>query len=183
MTLDLARLDGPAFEAAIPDLAVILADAVAGGASVGFLLPFTPNDAATWWHNLEADVARGNVIVVVARLERRIVGTAQLRLAQLPNGRHRAEVAKVLVHRSARRQGIASALMREIERIALAEGRTLLVLDTIAESEAEPLYLKLGWTRAGEIPRYAGMPDGELRPTVVFYRDLAQTRSQRGDLT
>jgi GNAT superfamily N-acetyltransferase len=80
----------------------------------------------------------------------------------------------VLVHRSARRQGIASALMREIERIAVAEGRTLLVLDTIAESEAEPLYLKLGWTRAGEIPRYAGMPDGELRPTVVFYRDLAR---------
>ena len=178
MTVGLARLDGPAFTSAIPDLAVILADAVAGGASVGFLLPFSPNDAAAWWHSLEADVARGNVIVIVARLERRVVGTAQLRLAQLPNGRHRAEVAKVLVHRSARRQGIASALMRELERIALAEGRTLLVLDTIAESEAEPLYLKLGWTRAGEIPRYAGMPDGELRPTVVFYRDLAQQGSR-----
>ena len=178
MTLELLRLDRPAFESAIPDLAVILADAVAGGASVGFLLPFSPHDAAAWWHGLEADVARGSVIVVVARLERRVVGTAQLRLAQLPNGRHRAEVAKVLVHRSARRQGIASALMREIERIALAEGRTLLVLDTIANSEAEPLYLKLGWTRAGEIPRYAGMPDGELRPTVVFYRDLAPKGSR-----
>ena len=178
MTLELERLDGPTFESAIPDLAVILADAVAGGASVGFLLPFSPYDAATWWRSLEADVARGTVIVVVARLERRVVGTAQLRLAQLPNGRHRAEVAKVLVHRSARRQGIASALMQELERIAIAEGRTLLVLDTIAESEAEPLYLKLGWTRAGEIPRYAGMPDGELRPTVVFYRDLAQKAPQ-----
>lgn len=174
MTLELLRLDAPAFEAAIPDLAMILADAVAGGASVGFLLPFGPGDAATWWHSLEADVARGNVIVIVALLERRLVGTAQLRLAQLPNARHRAEVAKVLVHRSARRQGIATALMREIERIAIANGRTLLVLDTIAESESEPLYLKLGWTRTGEIPRYAGMPDGELRPTVVFYRDLAE---------
>ena len=174
MTLELERLDGPAFESAIPDLAVILADAVAGGASVGFLLPFSPYEAATWWRTLEPDVVRGTVIVVLARLERRVVGTAQLRLAQLPNGRHRAEVAKVLVHRSARRQGIASALMQELERIAIAEGRTLLVLDTIAESESEPLYLKLGWTRAGEIPRYAGMPDGELRPTVVFYRDLAQ---------
>lgn len=179
MTLELRRLDGPAFDSAIPDLAMILADAVAGGASVGFLLPFSPDDAATWWRSLERDVVSGNVLVIVARLDGRVVGTAQLRLAQLPNARHRAEVAKVLVHRSARRQGIASALMREIERIALAEGRTLLVLDTIADSEAEPLYMKLGWTRAAEIPRYAGMPDGELRPTVIFYRDLAQEGSRR----
>lgn len=179
MTLGLRRLDGPAFDSAIPDLAMILADAVAGGASVGFLLPFSPDDAATWWRSLERDVVSGNVLVIVARLDGRVVGTAQLRLAQLPNARHRAEVAKVLVHRSARRQGIASALMREIERIALAEGRTLLVLDTIADSEAEPLYMKLGWTRAAEIPRYAGMPDGELRPTVIFYRDLAQEGSRR----
>ncbi len=173
MTLDLRRLDAAAFDAAVPDLAVILADAVAGGASVGFLLPFSPVDAATWWRSLEIDVAQGNVLVIVARLDGRVVGTAQLRLAQLPNARHRAEVAKVLVHRSARRQGIATALMREIERIAVADGRTLLVLDTIADSEAEPLYMKLGWTRAAEIPRYAGMPDGELRPTVIFYRDLS----------
>lgn len=173
MSLELRRLDGAAFEAAIPDLAAILADAVAGGASVGFLLPFSSDDATAWWRSLDGDIARGSVIVIVARLDRRVVGTAQLRLAQLPNARHRAEVAKVLVHRSARRQGIATALMREIERIAVADGRTLLVLDTIAESEAEPLYVKLGWTRAAEIPRYAGMPDGKLRPTVIFYRDLA----------
>lgn len=179
MTVDLLRLDGPAFDAAIPDLAMILADAVAGGASVGFLLPFSPDDAATWWRSLERDVTRGSVVVIVARLDDRVVGTAQLRLAQLPNARHRAEVAKVLVHRSARRQGIATALMREIERIAVADGRTLLVLDTIADSESEPLYMKLGWTRAAEIPRYAGMPDGELRPTVIFYRDLSENGSRR----
>lgn len=173
MTLEILRLDGPTFDAAIPDLAVILADAVAGGASVGFLAPFTPDDAATWWQSIERDVVRGDVVVVVARLDRRVVGTAQLRLAQWPNGRHRAEVAKVLVHRSARRHGIATALMREIERLALAEGLTLLVLDTIAGSDAERLYARLGWTRAAEIPDYAGMPDGELRPTVVFYRRLA----------
>jgi GNAT superfamily N-acetyltransferase len=179
VTLEVRRLDGAAFDAAIPDLAVILADAVAGGASVGFLLPFSPEDAAMWWHSLERDVAHRSVLVIVARLDGRVVGTAQLRLAQLPNARHRAEVAKVLVHRSARRQGIATALMREIERLAVADGRTLLVLDTIADSEAEPLYMKLGWTRATEIPRYAGMPDGELRPTVIFYRDLSETGSRR----
>jgi GNAT superfamily N-acetyltransferase len=175
MTLEILRLDGPTFDAAIPDLAVILADAVAGGASVGFLLPFSPEDAAAWWQSIERDVVRGSVIVLVARIERRLVGTAQLRLAALPNARHRAEVAKVLVHRSARRGGVATALMNEIERLALAEGRTLLVLDTIAGSEAVRLYTKLGWRRAGEIPRYAAMPDGELRPTVVFYRDLTRT--------
>jgi GNAT superfamily N-acetyltransferase len=173
MTVEILRLDGPTFDAAIPGLAMILADAVAGGASVGFLLPFTPDDAATWWQSIERDVVHGNVIVIVARIERRVVGTAQLRLAQLPNSRHRAEVAKVLVHRSARRKGIGTALMQEIERIASSLGRTLLILDTIAGSEAEPLYTKLGWIRATEIPRYAGMPDGELRPTVIFYRDLA----------
>jgi GNAT superfamily N-acetyltransferase len=172
MTLEILRLDGPTFDAAIPDLAMILADSVAGGASVGFLLPFTPEDAATWWQSIERDVVRGNVLVLAARLDRRVVGTAQLRLAQWPNASHRAEVAKVLVHRSARQRGIATALMREIERLALAEGRSLLVLDTIAGSDAERLYTKLGWTRAAEIPRYAGMPDGDLRPTVIFYRDL-----------
>jgi GNAT superfamily N-acetyltransferase len=172
MTLEILRLDGPTFDAAIPDLAVILADVVAGGASVGFLLPFTPEDAATWWQSIERDVVRGDVLILAARLDRRVVATVQLRFAKLPNARHRAEVAKLLVHRSARRQGIATALMHEIERIALTEGRTLLVLDTIADSEAAQLYTKLGWTRAAEIPRYAGLPDGELRPTVIFYRDL-----------
>jgi ribosomal protein S18 acetylase RimI-like enzyme len=174
MTIEVLRLDGPTFDAAIPDLALILADAVAGGASVGFTLPFTPEDAATWWQSIERDVVRGNVIVIVARIERRVVGTAQLRLAQLPNGRHRAEVAKVLVHRSARRRGIARTLMHELERIALEEGRTLLVLDTISDSEAVHLYAGLGWTRAGEIPDYAGLPSGELRPTTIFFRKLTK---------
>jgi GNAT superfamily N-acetyltransferase len=173
MTLEIFRLDGPTFDAAIPDLAVILADAVASGASVGFVLPFTPEDAATWWQSIEREVVHGDVVVIAARLDRRVVGTAQLRLAKWPNAQHRAEVAKVLVHRSARRRGIATALMREIERIALTDGRTLLMLDTIAGSDAERLYGKLGWTRAAEIPEYAGMPGGELRPTVIFYRRLA----------
>jgi GNAT superfamily N-acetyltransferase len=172
MTLEIIRLDGPTFDAAIPDLALILMDVVAGGASVGFLEPFTPDDAATWWQSIERDVVAGRIIVIAARLDRRIVGTAQLRLAQYPNGRHRAEVAKVLVHRSARRQGVASALMAEIERVALAEGRWLLVLDTTTGSDAEGLYTKLGWTRAAEIPDYAGLPNGELRPTTIFYRIL-----------
>ena len=170
--LEILRLDGRAFDAAIPDLAEVLADAVEGGASVGFVLPFTSEDAALWWRSIERDVTLGTVLVLVARDERRVVGTAQLRLAQWPNARHRAEVAKVLVHRSARRRGIATALMREVEALAREHGRTLLVLDTIAGSEAEQLYARLGWTRAAEIPGYAGVPSGELRPTTIYYRTL-----------
>src|SRR2546425_12664710 len=173
MSLEIIRLDGPTFDAAIPDLAVILADAVAGGASVGFLLPFSPEDAATWWQSIERDVVRGDVLVIVARIERRVVGTAQLRLAPLPNARHRAEVAKVLVHRSARRRGIARALMNELDRIARAEARSLLVLDTLTGSEGERLYEALGWTKAAVIPDYAMYSDEGLRPTTIFYRLLA----------
>jgi GNAT superfamily N-acetyltransferase len=110
----------------------------------------------------------------VHRADARIVGTAQLRLAQLPNASHRAEVAKVLVHRSARRRGIARELMRQIEMVAALFDRTLLVLDTISGSDAERLYERLGWTKVGAIPRYAAFPDGTLAPTVVFYKDLAR---------
>jgi GNAT superfamily N-acetyltransferase len=134
--------------------------------------PFTRDDAAAWWRSIAPDVERRVTLVLAASLEGRVVGTAQLRLAQLPNSGHRAEVAKVLVHRDARHQGIATELMNAIERAAREQGRTLLVLDTIAGSDAERLYGHLGWTRLGEIPRYAGMPDGSLAPTVVFYKEL-----------
>jgi len=172
MTVEIVRLDGPTFDATIPDLARILADAVAGGASVGFTAPLTEEAAATWWRTLEPDVLAGRVVVVVARLDRHIVGTAQLRLAQLPNARHRAEVAKVLVHRTVRRRGIATALMREIEDVARRDGRTLLVLDTTTGSDAEHLYDTLGWIRLAEIPGYAALPSGELKPTTIYYRVL-----------
>ena len=102
----------------------------------------------------------------------RLVGTVQLRYAQLPNARHRAEVAKLLVHRSARRRGIGRSLLSEIERTALAEGRTLLVLDTLTGTDAERLYETLGWSKAGIIPEYAALSDGDRRPTAIFYRIL-----------
>jgi GNAT superfamily N-acetyltransferase len=169
---DIVQLSAERFEGAVADLAEILFDAVDSGASVGFVRPFTREDAAAWWRSLGVDVTKGQVVVLTALARGRVVGTAQLRLAQLPNSRHRAEVAKVLVHRNARHQGIASGLMSAIERVAREHGRTLLVLDTIAGSDAERLYLRLGWTRLGEIPHYAGMPDGSLAPTVVFYKEL-----------
>ena len=153
-------------------LADLLADAVNGGASVGFITPFGPREAADWWRSLSADIESGRVILLAARQGDRIVGTVQLRLAPLPNSRHRAEVAKLLVHRDARRRGIARALLAAIEDVARREGRTLLVLDTISGSEADHLYRALGWTEVGSVPNYAAMPDGTLAPTTYFYREL-----------
>lgn len=150
----------------------LLADAVASGASVGFVAPFGPREAADWWQSISADIEARRVILLVAREGDRIVGTAQLRLAPLPNARHRAEVAKLLVHGDTRRRGIARWLLAAIENVARREGRTLLVLDTISGSEADRLYRSLGWTEVGSVPNYAAMPDGALAPTTFFYREL-----------
>ena len=166
------ELDEPAFVQAIPDLAALLVDAVESGASVGFVLPLSLEEASAWWRGLTPEVAAGRVVVLLLRVDGRALGTAQLRLASLPNSTHRAEVAKVLVHREARRRGIGVTLMATIEHAARSRGRSLLVLDTIAGSDAVRLYERLSWTRAGEIPRYAAMPDGSLAPTVVFYKEL-----------
>jgi GNAT superfamily N-acetyltransferase len=158
---------------AIPELAELLVDAVESGASVGFVLPFTREDASKWWRGLGPEVAAGRIVVLLLRVDGRTLGTAQLRLAQFPNARHRAEVAKVLVHSDARRQGIGRTLMATIEHAARRRGRTLLVLDTISDSDAARLYETLGWTRAGEIPRYAAMPDGSLAPTTYYFKDIS----------
>lgn len=169
---DVEILGLPQFEAALPDLAELLWDAVASGASVGFVSPFTRADAEAWWASLAPDVRAERTIVLLYRVGGRAVGTAQLRLAPLPNARHRAEVAKVLVHSTARRRGYGRDLMRTIEVVARRYGRSLLVLDTIAGSDAERLYERLGWIRAASIPRYAAYPDGTLAPTTIFYKEL-----------
>ena len=153
-------------------LADLLADAVESGASVGFVAPFGPREAADWWQSMSTDIVAGRVILVVARERDRIIGTVQLRLALLPNSRHRAEVAKLLVHRDARRRGVARRLLAAIDKIARREGRTLLVLDTISGSEADRLYRSLGWSEVGSVPNYAAMPDGVLAATTFFYREL-----------
>ena len=160
------------FRAAIPELAELLVDAVETGASVGFLPPLTAADAERWWGTLTDDVSTGRVLVLLLRVDGRTLGTAQLRLAQLPNARHRAEVAKVLVHTSARRRGYGRMLMAAIEAAARNAGRHLLVLDTLSGSDAEGLYARLGWIRVAEIPQYAEVPQGRFPATTVYYKDL-----------
>jgi len=156
-------------------LADVLLDCVQGGASVSFMLPLSRAKALHFWGGVLAGVQRGERIVLVAEeaSSGAIVGTVQLILNLPENQPHRADVAKMLVHRRARRRGLGADLMRAAESAARQAGRTLLVLDTVTGADAERLYARLGWQRVGEIPNYALWPCGGFCSTTVFYRDLS----------
>ena len=152
-------------------LADVLVDCVEGGASVSFMLPMTRDKALAFWRKVADGAARGERVLLVAEDAQGIVGTVQVILDQPENQPHRADVAKMLVHRRGRRQGLGAALMQAAEREALREGKTLLVLDT-ADDTAARLYARLGWQQAGVIPRYALLPAGGECATTYFYRSL-----------
>ena len=167
------RLDGPEAAAAVPALAEVLMDCVVGGASVGFMLPLLPDKALTFWQRVAEGVARGERALLVAEdAAGQVLGTVQLVLAQPDNQPHRADVAKMLVHRRGRRQGLAARLLAALEAEALAEGKTVLVLDTVTGGDAERLYARNGWQRVGDVPRFALMPDGSFCGTTFFYKHL-----------
>ena len=169
------RIRRAGLEAAVADaLADLLIDCVEGGASVGFMLPLPRAKAVAFWQNTLASAARGERIVLVAEESGSVVGTVQVVLAMPDNQPHRADIAKMQVHRRARRRGLGEALMRAAEDAAREAGRTLLVLDTVTGGDAERLYTRLGWKRCGEIPGYALWPAGGLCSTTVFYRELAE---------
>jgi GNAT superfamily N-acetyltransferase len=169
--IEVERLDAPAAYRHLDALARVLADCVEGGASVGYLAPFSESDARHVFEEILPAVAAGSRVLLAAFDGGDLVGTAQLIDAHYPNQPHRADVAKVLVHRSARRTGVGRALMERLELEAVARGRTLLVLDT-ATGDAERLYERLGWTRGGAIPGYALLPDGTECDTTFFYKRL-----------
>jgi GNAT superfamily N-acetyltransferase len=159
-------------EREIRELSDVLIDCVEGGASVSFMLPIARSTANAFWRDVAAGVDRGERILVVAEnTAGQIIGTAQVILAQAENQPHRADIAKMLVHRRARRHGVGTALLAAAESAALRARRTLLVLDT-ASGDAERLYTKLGWQRCGVIPGYALLPGGGLCDTTFFYRTL-----------
>lgn len=153
-------------------LSDVLIDCVEGGASVSFMLPITRDKADTFWHASAASAARGERIILVAEDEQGIAGTVTLVLNLPENQPHRADLAKMLVHRRARRRGMAAALLTVAEKAARSAGRTLLVLDTVTGGDAERLYERTGWTRCGVIPNYALFPDGGYCATTVFYKQL-----------
>jgi GNAT superfamily N-acetyltransferase len=159
-------------DAELDALSEVLIDCVDGGASVSFMHPLTRERARAFWRKVAAGVAAGERALIVAEDASGICGTVQLVLDQPENQPHRADLAKMLVHRRARRQGLGAALLREAEATARACGKTLLVLDTVTDSAGARLYERLGWQRVGEIPEYALWPMGGFCATTVYYRDL-----------
>jgi GNAT superfamily N-acetyltransferase len=166
------RMD-PLAERDVRELCDVLIDCVEGGASVSFMLPLSRAKAEAFWREVAASTARGERVVLTAEDDSGIVGTVQVIFAEPENQPHRGELAKMLVHRRARRRGIGEALLEAAERAARGAGKTLLVLDT-ASATAERLYSRQGWQRVGEIPRYALLPDGAPCPTTVFFKSLSE---------
>ncbi|RZU54583.1 acetyltransferase (GNAT) family protein [Krasilnikovia cinnamomea] len=166
------RLTPASFDAAVPGLAEVLADAVAGGASVGFVAPFSPAEAAAWWQTQRSALADGSLAVWASRGPAGISGTISLAYAGKANARHRAEVVKLAVHRRDRGHGLGRRLLSTAEDAAARAGITLLLLDTETASPAERLYLAAGWSRYGIVPDYALEPSGSLRDCSFFYKPI-----------
>lgn len=172
MALELKRLDEKGARAVLDELGALLEDAVAGGDSVSFLAGLTRSEAREFFARLLPEVAEGRRVLVVAYDDGELVGSAQLAHAWQPNSPHRSEVVKLVVHRRARGRGIGRALMERLEAEARAEGRTLLLLDTVSGSAADRLYERLGWTRFGTVPGYALDPAGAPCDVAFFYKTL-----------
>jgi GNAT superfamily N-acetyltransferase len=173
------RLDAADARARLRELAEVLVDCVEGGASISFMWPFSISEAEEFFRKVVNGVAGGERILLAAFDGSRLIGTVQLITALPPNQPHRAEVAKLLVHRSARGAGVARDLMIEVERQAVTAGKTLLVLDTVTGGAAERLYERLNWMKAGIIPRYALFPDGRLADTTIFWKEIGITEYSR----
>ena len=169
---EIVELNAAEAKAAVGELARVLADCVDGGASVSFMPPFGQREAEAFFSGVADQIADGSTILLAAKIDGRIEGTVQLGLDTPPNQPHRGDVKKLLVHRGARKAGLASALMQEIENAARKRGRWLLVLDTVKGGAGERVYTRLGWQRTGVIPDYALFPDGSLCDTVVFWKKV-----------
>ena len=161
-------------EALIDQLAGVLMDCVEGGASVSFMHPLTRERAVAFWRRVADGVARGERALLIAEDSEGVCGTVQLIFDLPENQPHRADLAKMLVHRRVRRQGLGEALMGAAEATARECGKTLLVLDAVTDGDAARLYARLGWHRVGDIPDYALFPKGGFCSTTVFYRDLSK---------
>ena len=166
------ELDADAYVAAIPALAALLVDAVDSGASVNFLAGVTESEAAAWWIERIDQVRDGVISAFVAVDGEDVVGSTLLMRSRNPNSPHRAEIGKVLVRQTARRRGIGAALMAAAEDRARADGRWMLILDTVTGSAAEAFYRSLGWVELGVMPNHALATDGSLAATTFFWKDL-----------
>jgi GNAT superfamily N-acetyltransferase len=170
--VDISVLTAPIADEALEQLASVLVDCVAGGASVSFMAPFSQDDGLAFFRKVSGSVASGGTVLLAAKLDGKIIGTVQLGLDTPPNQPHRADIKKMLVHRAARGHGIGAALMARVEDEARRCGRWLLVLDTVPGDNGYRLYRRAGWTESGIIPDYAMFPDGRLCDTALFWKRL-----------
>jgi GNAT superfamily N-acetyltransferase len=166
------RLNAGEFRDSVPELAALLADIVADGASLGFVTPFDRHAAEAWWYDRHPAVTDGTLTVWAARGPAGLTGTIGLARPAMPNGRHRAEIVKLMVRPDARGQGLARTLLATAEEEAAKAGTTLLMLDTETGGAAEALYRSAGWTRYGTVPGYATDPAGVLRECSFFYKRI-----------
>jgi GNAT superfamily N-acetyltransferase len=171
MSAVIDALQRPPSASDLDGLAELLADAIDSGAGISFMRGLTVEQARDWW---QTTIARADprAVILVARDTQGIAGTVSMHPAWPPNQPHRADIAKLIVHRRARRQGVGRALMATIEAHARAAGFSLLTLDTVRGDAAEQLYTEAGWQRVGVIPDFALTPDGDLCDTVVFYKKV-----------
>jgi ribosomal protein S18 acetylase RimI-like enzyme len=156
----------------LEEFTALLLDGVDSGASVGFMPPLEAEDARQYWRSVIAAQREGRRVVLAAVEENILQGSVQLDLEPRANGNHRGEAMKLLVHRRARRRGLARQLMAELELVARRLNRTLILMDTRSGGEAEKLCDSLGYTRWGEVPEYARSADGQLHSSVFYYRRL-----------
>jgi GNAT superfamily N-acetyltransferase len=173
------RLDGADLDRHLDGLAEVLHATVEAGASVSYMWPFSRADARSAFDGFAAEVDAGRRFLLAAFADERLVGTVQVIPALPPNAPHRAEVAKLLVHPAARGRGIAQLLMEHAEAEALAEGKTLLLLDTVTGSAADRLYRRLGWMPLGIVPGFALYPDGRPCDATVFWKSLPARAARR----
>ena len=170
--MNIELIAAAAAEAKLAELVALLQNVVDDGASIGFIAPLTLEEARDYWVGILPAVTEGNKLLFVVRMDKQIVGSVQLALEPRPNGRHRAEVQKLMVHTVYRRHGLGRKLMEALEETARGNLRSLLVLDTRGGDVAEQLYQKLGYQLAGTIPGYALSSDGKLHDTVFYYRQI-----------
>jgi ribosomal protein S18 acetylase RimI-like enzyme len=171
--IELRTLNAQDVQAHISELTTVLIDCLQGGASVSFVAGISNRQATEFFENVSESVRRNERILVAAFIGGVLVGTVQVVTSMPENQPHRAEVAKLLVARSAGGQGVGTALMRHAEEVSRVAGKTLLVLDTATESDAERLYQRMGWTRVGVIPNYSLLPNGVFCGTTIFWKELS----------
>ena len=170
--MSIRALDAAEAEARLDELSDILVDAVARGASVNFMAGFSHAAGREFWRNQLPGIRNGEKRLFVGDDGERLVATAMLSFAHQPNAPHRAEIGKMLVHSSARRQGLGRRLLMAVEAAAREAGRTLMLLDTETGSAGDLLYRSCGWTEIGRVPDHAFRPDGRLAATTMFYKNL-----------